>query len=45
MELTLIGKSPPRPSLSKRGNAFLWQREVRRDFIDNIIILRPLIDL
>jgi len=37
-------KISPRPSLPKRGKkTSLWQREVGRDFTNNVVILRLLI--
>jgi hypothetical protein len=42
--MDIFGKISSRPSSSKRGNSSLCEREVRRDFsINVVIILRPLI--
>jgi hypothetical protein len=43
--MDIFGKISPRPSFSKRGNFSLCQREVRRDFIINVVIIMRLLIL
>jgi hypothetical protein len=38
-----LSKISPRPSFAKRGNSSLCEREVRRDFIIDIVIIMRLL--